>query len=89
MTIARDRLAAKAMVLGWTAGELVGISLRDDWDLQGLAVWLDGRRVVMLDDKPAIMAAPSGGRRSSFDRGGMRHGTHPAIEPVMLWDLGR
>jgi len=43
----------------------------------------------MLDDKRAIMAAPSGGRRSSFDRGGMRHGTHPAIEPVMLWDLGR
>ena len=64
MTIARDRWAAKAMALGWTAGELFGIGTRDDWDLQGLPVWLDGRRVVMLDDKRAIVADPSGGRRS-------------------------
>lgn len=57
--------------------------------------WM-GVRVVMLDDKRAIVADPSGGRRaagggrrSSFDRGGMRHGTDPAIEPVMLCDFGR
>jgi hypothetical protein len=73
MTIARDRWPAKAMALGWTAGELFGIGPRDDWDLQGLAVWLDGRRVVMLDDKRAIVADPSGGRRAA---GGVRSRRH-------------
>lgn len=69
MTLARDRWAAKAMALGWTAGDLFGIGPRDDWDFQGLAVWLEGRRIVMLDDKRAIAADASGGSRSSFDRG--------------------
>jgi hypothetical protein len=89
MTIARDRWAAKAMALGWTAGDLFGIGPRDDWDFQGLAVWLNGRRIVMLDDKQAIVAGESGDDRSAFVRGGMRHGTHPAITPVMLWEFGR
>lgn len=89
MKIARDRWAAKAMALGWTAGDLFGIGPRDDWDFQGLAVWLDGRRIVMLDAERAIVAGDSGNRRSTFERGGMRHGTHPTITPVMLWDFGR
>jgi hypothetical protein len=89
MTIARDRWAAKAMALGWTAGDLFGIGPRGDWDFQGLAVWLEGRRIVMLEDKRVIAVGASGGSRSSFDRAGMRHGTHPKIEPVMLWDFGR
>jgi hypothetical protein len=89
MTLARDRWAAKAMALGWTAGDLFGIGPRDDWDFQGLAVWLDGRRIVMLDDKQAIVAGDPGDYRSAFIRGGMRHGTHPTIEPVMLWEFGR
>lgn len=55
MTLARDRWAAKAIALGWTAGDLFGVGVRDDWDFQGLAVWLDGRRIVMLDDKQAIV----------------------------------
>jgi hypothetical protein len=89
MTIARDRWAAKAMALGWTAGDLFGIGPRDDWDFQGLAVWLDGRRIVLLDDKQAIVAGDPGDYRSAFVRGGMRHGTHPSIVPVMLWEFGR
>lgn len=89
MTLARDRWAAKALALGWNAGDLFGIGPRDDWDFQGLALWLDGRRVVLLDDQRAIVADASGGLRSAFDRGGMRHGTHPTITPVMLWDFGR
>jgi hypothetical protein len=88
MTLARDRWAAKAMALGWSAGDLFGIGPRDDWDFQGLALWLDGRRIVLLDDSRAI-AADAAGYRMSFDRGGMRHGAHPTIEPVMLWDFGR
>jgi hypothetical protein len=89
MTIARDRWAAKAMALGWTAGDLFGIGPRDDWDFQGLAVWLEGRRIVLLDDKQAIVAGDPGDHRSAFVRGGMRHGTHPTIVPVMLWEFGR
>ncbi|SFO02325.1 hypothetical protein [Sphingomonas sp. OK281] len=89
MTIARDRWAAKAMALGWTAGDLFGIGPRDDWDFQGLAVWLSSRRIVMLDAERVIVAGDSGDHRSTFERGGMRHGTHPTITPVMLWDFGR
>jgi len=88
MTLARDRWAAKAMALGWTAGDLFGIGLRDDWDFQGLAVWLDGRQIVMLDEKQAIVAAASKDRRFAFTRGGMRHGTHPVGSSVMLWEFG-
>jgi hypothetical protein len=89
MTLARDRWAAKAMALGWTAGDLFGIGPRDDWDFQGLAVWLNARRIVMLDDKQAIVAGDPGDYRIAFVRGGMRHGTHPTITPVMLWEFGR
>jgi hypothetical protein len=89
MTLARDRWAAKAMALGWTAGDLFGVGARDDWDFQGLAVWLDGRRVVMLDHRQAIAAGDPPDGRSAFMRGGMRHGMHPTVARVMLWDFGR
>jgi len=89
MVLARDRWAAKAMALGWTTGDLFGVGPRTDWDFQGLAVWLDGRQIVMLDDKHAIVAEPLTYRRSAFIRGGMRHGTGPVVTPVMLWEYGR
>lgn len=88
MRIARDRWAAKALAMGWTAGDLFGVGPRDDWDFQGLAAWLDGMRIVMLDDVQAISTNDAGKHRY-FIRGGMRHGTHPTITPVMLWDFGR
>ena len=89
LTLARDRWAAKAMTLGWTAGDLFGIGPRDDWDFQGLAVWLEGRRIIMLNDQRAIVAGNPADCRSTFIRGGMRHGSHPTVSPVMLWDFGR
>lgn len=89
IALARDGWAAKALALGWTAGDLFGIGSRGDWDFQGLAVWLDGRRIVMLDDRQAIVAGPINDYRSAFIRGGMRHGAHPTTTPVMLWDFGR
>ncbi len=89
ITLARDRWAAKALTLGWTAGDLFGVGARTDWDFQGLAVWLDGRRLVMLDDRQAIAAGNPLDDRSAFIRGGMRHGTQPTVVPVMLWELGR
>ena len=89
LTIAREGWAAKAIALGWTAGDLFGIGSRDDWDFQGLALWLNGRRILMLDDKHAIAVGNTADYRSAFVRGGMRHGTHPTVTPVMLWEFGR
>lgn len=93
MTLARDRWAAKALALalalGWTAGDLFGIGTRDDWEYQGLALWLNGRRIIVLDSEHVIVAGYLGDHRSIFARRGMRHGSHPTIVPVMLWDFGR
>jgi len=89
MTIARDQWAANAMALGWTAGDLFGVGPRDDWEFQGLAIWLDGRRLVMLDQARAIAVNAADGRAATFIRGGTRHGSHPTVSPVMLWDFGR
>lgn len=55
MVLARDRWAAKAMALGWTVGDLFGVGAKTDWDFQGLAVWLNGRRIIMLDERQAIV----------------------------------
>jgi hypothetical protein len=89
MVLARDRWAAKAMALGWTVGDLFGVGAKTDWDFQGLAVWLGGRRIIMLDEKQAIVVGDSGDFRAAFVRGGMRHGTHPVAPSVMLWNFGR
>lgn len=89
LTIAREGWAAKAIALGWTAGDLFGIGSRDDWDFQGLALWLNGRRILVLDDKHAIAVGEAADCRSAFVRDGMRHGTHPIVSPVMLWEFGR
>jgi len=87
LTIARSGWAAKALALGWTAGDLYGIGPRDDWEFSGLAVWLRGRPIVLLDERYAIVTDV--GHRASFRRGGMGHGIHPAMTPVMLWEFGR
>lgn len=87
LAIARSGWAAKAIALGWSATDLFGIGPRDDWEFSGLAVWLRGRAIVVLDGQCAIVA--DGDRRAAFNRGGMGHGTHPTITPVMLWEFGR
>lgn len=87
LVIAREGWAAKAIALGWSAGDLFGIGPRGDWDFAGLAVWLRGRTLVMLDRDRAIVAV--GERHAAFTRGGMGHGTHPTVTPVMLWEFGR
>ena len=89
LTIAREGWAAKALALGWTTGDLFGIGPRDDWDFQGMALWLNGRHILMLDANHAIAVGNAADYRSAFDRGGMRHGTHPSVTPVMLWDFDR
>lgn len=85
--LARDGWASSALALGWTVADLYGVSSRDSWDFEGLAVWLAGRPVVMLDERVCI--AGGGINRGLFQRGGPQHGTQPTIVPVMLWEFGR
>ena len=85
--VARDGWAANAIALGWSAGDLFGIGPRDDWEFSGLAVWLRGRSIALLDQQRASVA--DGDRRAAFTRGGMGHGTHPTVSHVLLWEFGR
>jgi hypothetical protein len=87
LSIARDSWASSALALGWSAHDLFGIGPRDDWEFSGLAVWLRGRSVILLNDRRAI--ASDGNRHHAFERGGIGHGTQPSIAPVMLWEFGR
>jgi hypothetical protein len=85
--LANDGWAAQALALGWSVGDLFGIGPKDDWDFEGLAVWLRSRKLLLLDADTAIAADGEG--RDYFERGGARHGRMPTIDPVMLWDFGR
>ncbi|QBM75877.1 hypothetical protein E2E30_08885 [Sphingomonas sp. AAP5] len=80
--------ARHALDLGWSPLDIFGVGERDDWDFQGLAVWLAGMRLVSVDEVQAI-ATDDIGKVRYFIRGGMRHGTHPTVTPVALWEFGR
>lgn len=85
--IVADGWAAQALALGWSMTDLFGVGPRDSWEFSGLAVWLDGRDVLMLGADMAM--AQKDGRRATFKRGGMGHGIQPEVAPVLLWDFGR
>lgn len=85
--IAREGWASSALSLGWMVADLYGVGARDDWDFQGLAVWLAGRQIVALDDRLCIAGVAKS--RGIFERGGLRHGRLPVVVPVMLWEFGR
>jgi len=59
--------ATEALALGWSVEELFGVSA--DGVIEGLAVWLEGRRLVLIDATSAI-AAGDGRRRFVFTRPG-------------------
>ena len=75
--IASGGWARMALALGWHPLDLFGCSA--DGDYEGLAVWLAGRRPVLIDEHSAIVAEGAG--CSVFHR----RGTEGA---VFLWDLG-
>ncbi|MDY7525854.1 hypothetical protein [Sphingomonas sp. 10B4] len=85
--LAREGWTATALSLGWTVADLYGVGARDDWDFQGLAIWVQGRKIVALDDRVCL----AGDERplDVFEKGGPRHGRMPVVTPVMLWDFGR
>jgi hypothetical protein len=75
--LAADGWAASALALGWSALDLFGHSDRRD----GLAVWLRGRTLVLLDELTAVVIDGSGRAQFTRDRGGM-----PGAR--LLWELG-
>jgi hypothetical protein len=75
--------AVQALALGWKPLELFGCCGRADSDQMqaGLAVWLAGRRVLLLDALSCMVEDGQG--RSIF------YGRSVAPGGVFLWDLGR
>lgn len=75
--------AAQALGLGWSALDLFGgqVDKAGDPHADGLATWLQGRRVVALTDAHAI-ATDANSRRHFFNRS-----RSPGA--VLLWSLGR
>lgn len=76
LRIASDGWAGRAFALGWAPIELFGIGQ----DYEGLAVWLDGRELRLLDKQTAIAAR--GNERRIFHRS-----SHVTAE--WLWEWGR
>jgi hypothetical protein len=73
---------ARALSLGWHATDLFGVSPDGGGDFEGLAVWLRGDRIVLMDERTAISAR--GETRRVFNR---RLPTPGAT--IFIWDLGR
>jgi hypothetical protein len=88
LRLSNEGWATQALELGWSRHDLFGVGPTDDWEFSGLAVWLAGRTIVTLDGACAV-AASGHGFGSIFIRGGMGHGTHPTVTPVLLWEFAR
>ena len=78
-----EGFAVQALGLGWSPLDLFGGQLAKSGDpyADGLAVWLQGRRVVALTDAHAIATDANGGRHF-FNR-------PRAPGSTLLWALGR
>lgn len=87
LRLAREGWAAKALALGWSWLDLYGVGPVDSYQFEGLAVWLAGREIVLLDARSAIAA--DGGRRTLFTRGILGRGRSTTVTPVLLWHFGR
>lgn len=81
--LANEGWATSALALGWDTLDLWGVSPAAGGlaGMEGLAVWLAGRRPVLIDADSCIVAdAPGSSARSIFYR-------RPADGRVLLWDL--
>jgi hypothetical protein len=82
--LAAEGWAEHALALGWKDKELFGTCGLPGGDgaQEGLAVWLAGRRVLLLDALSCIVDVGAGGRAIFYGR---------SVRPggVFLWDLGR
>lgn len=88
LRLAADGWASRALALGWTPIDLFGTGREDSHDYSGLAVWLEGRTLLLLEADVAV-ARTQAGRRAYFHRGGLQHGANVDHPPVFLWEFGR
>ncbi len=81
ISLARNGWAAKVLALGWTELELFGCIADRHGDPagDGLAVWLAGRRLVLIDERSAIAA--EGTSRFCFNRRTVPAGA------IFIWEL--
>jgi len=78
--IASEGWAAVAVSLGWSPLNLFGSSpeIGGNADLDGLAVWLSGRKIVAIDER-VVVADAAGARALYYGR--------PMKGAALLWDL--
>lgn len=86
LRLAREGWAEKALALGWTPADLFGCGSQDSWDFEGLAVWLDGRTIALIDADTALTR--DGERTSVFYRPDHRP-RQAGLKIVPLWQFGR
>lgn len=79
--LAASGWAGKALALGWDPLAVFGCGQQGSRQYEGLAVWLAGRRLVLLDEHSAI--AVEGRARSVF------HVPRTPARAVFLWAFGR
>jgi hypothetical protein len=86
VTIERRGWADQALALGWDPLDLFGCGWAGERIFEGLAVWLAGRSVVLLDARSAIVA--DGRERAIFYRRPFASDTNHSRSPVFLWSAG-
>jgi hypothetical protein len=84
LSLARDGWAAKALALGWSAHDLFATGPTNSDQFDGLAVWLEGRTIALLDEWKVHTTC---GAR--FYREGYMRPNSPRVIPVYLWRFGR
>lgn len=87
ISLGRRGFVRQALDLGWSYADLFGIGPLDDHEFSGLAVWLAGRRLIIIEAERAI--AKSGTGYATFTRGGWGHRLNDDVDPVLLWQFGR
>jgi len=87
MRIAREGWAERALGLGWTPADLFGVGEAGSDDFEGLAVWLRGRRIILLDATTAI-SPNDDNSRAVFNRPDRRLRS-AGVVVVPLWKFGR
>lgn len=87
LNLALHGCVRRAINLGWDTADIFGVGVSGSDAFEGLAIWLAGREVILLDAQFAIAA--DGERRALFTRGGLGRGRSPVVTPVLLWEFGR
>lgn len=71
---------AQALALGWTIHDLFSAARGRDYG-NGLAIWLNGRPLALIDESGAM--AKTGNGYAYF------HRRHDVQDRVLLWEIGR